>query len=477
MGVAVLARVDVGLLRRPRLHMNLLPDFFTRRPGREPKPSEQTHRVDEDAAVLQRHLEAEANQALRKGALFALLPPALGCVLLPLLMWTGLARGLHMQVLFSLLSSVFCGALYLLARQERVRGGWAWAVMLPFVSMPTGFFLLSHALMPSGAATFIAGPISHVYFVVLAVTAFVFDFRLSVVASVVAAVGYQLCYLLAREGLRSISSPDPLLVQSLTSIPTNTIKPLMILFGGLILAALSVVTRRMVERVLREERQKNLLSRLFGQYVSEEVKERLLRDPHAKRGERKEVVVLFSDLRGFTEYGESADPEEIVERLNAYFDAMGGAIAEHGGVIDKFIGDAVMATFGGLVPLENPSASGLAAAREMRRRLEALNARWRREGRVPFDSGIGLHVGEVVLGAIGSQQRKDFTVIGDAVNTASRVESLTKQYGQPILVTSALHSRLPEALRGACQPLGTAQVRGRRAALELYGVPDDIPPA
>ncbi len=430
------------------------------------------HRGADDAAVLQRHLVAEANAALRKGALFSLLPAVTGSLVLPVLMAMGLVQGLYVPVLFCLLCVGVCSTLYVFARRERVHGWRSWAVLLPFASLPTVFFLMSHALMPSGAATFITGPISHLYFLTLAVVGFLFNFRLSAVASLVAAGGYQLCFLLARDGLKTISAPDPLLVQELTSTSLHSFKSLMILFGGLTLAALAVVTRRLVVRVLREERQKNLLSRLFGQYVSEAVKERLLKDPLAQRGERKEVVVLFSDLRGFTEYGETAAPEEIVEQLNAYFDAMVGAITSRGGVIDKFIGDAVMATFGGLVPLENPSASALEAAREMRERLEALNARWRQEGRTPFDNGIGLHVGEVVLGAIGSEQRKDFTVIGDAVNTASRVESLTKQYASPLLITGALYARLPEPLKARCQPLGQAQVKGRRAALELYGVPD-----
>lgn len=425
-----------------------------------------------DTAVLQRHLVAESNAMLRKGALSALLLAVVAVVILPVLMWKGLARSLHVPWLFCLLCMVACSTLYLLARRERVHGWRAWAVLVPFGSLPTVFFLMSHALMPSGAATFITGPMSYLYFVTLAVAGSVFNFRLAVVASVVAAGGYQLCFLLAQSGLRTISAPDPLLVQELTSTSINSFKSLMLLFGGLTPAVLSRVTRRLMVRVMGEEREKNLLSRLFGQYVSEEVKQRLLRDPLAQTGERKEVVVLFSDLRGFTEYGETAAPEEIVERLNAYFEVMVSAIRAHGGVIDKFIGDAVMATFGGLVPLENPSVAALEAAREMRRRLKALNARWQQAGQAPFDNGIGLHVGEVVLGAIGSEQRKDFTVIGDAVNTASRVESLTKQYGHPLLITGALYGRLPASLQALCQPLGTAQVKGRRATLELYGVPE-----
>lgn len=420
--------------------------------------------------LLRRSLTAESNAALRKGALFALAPAVMGSLFLPLLMVAGIARGLWVPWFFSMLCLVACFALYVLARRGRVYGWRAYAVLLPFVSLPTFFFLMCHALLPAGAATFFNGPISLLYLVTLAVTGFRFDFRLSATAGVVAAGGYLLCFLLARPALRTLSAPDELMVQDLTSAPIHVIKALMLLFGGLTVGALAVVTKRLAVRVQREEREKSLLSRLFGQYVSEEVRERLVNDPHAQAGERKTLVVLFSDIRGFTEYGEEADPEDIVRRLNAYFDAMVGAIRQHGGVVDKFIGDAVMATFGGLVPLENASAAAVEAAREMRRRLAELNARWAQGGHAPFDNGIGLHLGEVVLGAIGCEERKDFTVIGDAVNTASRVESLTKQYGQPLLITEALFTRLPPHLKELCQPLGAAHVKGRKAALELYGV-------
>jgi adenylate cyclase len=420
--------------------------------------------------LLRRSLTAESNAALRKGALFALAPAVAAAIGIPALMLAGLAQGLWVPWLFTLLCLCSCGALYVLARRGRVHGARAYAVLLPFVSLPTFFFLMCHALLPSGAATFLNGPISLLYFVTVAVSGFLFDFRLSATAGGVAAMGYQFSFLLARPALQSISAPDPLVVQDLTTTPIYAIKSMTLLFGGLTVGALAVVMKRLVIRVQREEREKSLLSRLFGQYVSEEVKEHLLRDPHAKTGERKELVVLFSDIRGFTEYGEAAEPEDIVRRLNAYFDAMVGAIHQHGGVVDKFIGDAVMATFGGLVPLENPSASAVEAAREMRRRLAGLNQQWAREGQAPFDNGIGLHLGEVVLGAIGSEERKDFTVIGDAVNTASRVESLTKQYGQPILVTGALFTRLPPDLQALGQSLGSAQVKGRKAALELFGM-------
>jgi class 3 adenylate cyclase len=438
--------------------------------GEEEKPEAAREGVD---LLLRRSLAAESNAALRKGALVALAFAVAAVLALPVLMVAGLARGLWVPWFFSVLCLVSCGALYGLARRERVHGWRAYAVLMPFASLPTFFFLLCHALLPSGAATFLNGPILLLYFITVTVTGFLFDFRLTAAASGVAAAGYQLSFLLARSELQSLSAEDPLTVQDLTAPPIYFIKSLTIFFGGLTVGALAVVMKRLVVRVQREEREKSLLSRLFGQYVSEEVKERLLRDPHAQTGERKELVVLFSDIRGFTEYGEEAEPEDIVRRLNAYFDAMVGAIRRHGGVVDKFIGDAVMATFGGLVRLEEPCAAAVEAAREMRQRLGELNARWAREGHAPFENGSGLHGGEVVLGAIGSEERKDFTVIGDAVNTASRVESLTKQYG-PILITGALYARLPGHLKALCQPLGAAHVKGRKAALELHAV--EAPP-
>jgi adenylate cyclase len=418
--------------------------------------------------LIERALREEGNAALRIGALVLLALALVNALILPGLIF---GAGLHFLLLpwlFTILCAAICAALWALARRGRVHGARAWLVMLPFASLPTFFFLMIHVAMPSGAATFLTGPISYLYFVVVALTGFLFNFRLSVVAGLVAAAGWLLSYFLARPYFATLSSDDPILLGDIVEPQVWFLKAVMLVFGGLAVGALAVVSRRLVLRAVREAEEKAWVRRLFGAYVSEEVAERLVAEGETAGG-RREVVVLFSDIRGFTSYSEAADPAEVVVRLNAYFDAMVGAITEHGGVVDKFIGDAIMAVFGGLVPLEDPSGAALRASREMRHRLVDLNRRWAKEGISPFETGIGLHRGEVLQGSIGSADRKDFTVIGDAVNTASRLEGLTKELGCAVVMSEAVHERLPDDLAAECRSLGEAPVKGRRAAVALFG--------
>jgi class 3 adenylate cyclase len=347
-----------------------------------------------------------------------------------------------------------------------------YVVFLTTALFPTFFFIAAQLTTPGGAARFLNGPIAYVNLFLVVVVGFVFDARLTLLVSLEAGVGYFVSFLVARDGLAAFRVVEPSLAHEIVSWQDHLVKSVMIVVTGVAMAGLALVVRRLIRRVVAEERQRAAVDRVLGEYVSEEVKERLLQDPSAQRGERKEVVVLFSDLRGFTTMSETVPPEQMVERLNAYFDAMVEAVAASGGVVDKFIGDAVMAVFGGVLPLPDPCAASVAAAREMRRRLAALNAAWQRAGLAPLDNGIGLHVGEVVMGSIGSRRRKNFTVIGDVVNTAARVEGLTRELPEPVLLTEAVWRRLPDELRGACVGRGLRKVKGRKAEVEVYGLPD-----
>ena len=148
------------------------------------------------------------------------------------------------------------------------------------------------------------------------------------------------------------------------------------------------------------------------------------------------ATVLFSDVVGFTALTENADPEALVRQLNEYLSRMTAAVFENGGTLDKFIGDAVMAVWGNVRSRgrAEDAKSAARAALAMRRELWTLNQRWFAEGIVPFAIGIGINQGDVLVGNIGSQQKADPTVIGDAVNLASRLESLTRTYGVDILL-------------------------------------------
>ena len=146
------------------------------------------------------------------------------------------------------------------------------------------------------------------------------------------------------------------------------------------------------------------------------------------------------------------------------------AITADKGVVDKFIGDAVMAVFGGVLDLENPCDSALSAALSMKKALATLNASWEGINDTKFRNGIGIHYGEVLQGTIGSSERKDFTVIGDTVNTASRIEGLTKNYTYSILVTAAFYAKLSEANKNRCVALESVKVKGKEESIMIYGV-------
>jgi len=426
--------------------------------------------VKPDPAALERHLSRESNRALAIAATWATVLAGAGLASVVVLTSLGIndLRFPALYILLCLLASLLVRSL---ANRERLVGTRAWVVLLSYVSLPTGFFLLSHFAAPAGSATYLLGPLSLLYFVLIALTGCRFDHRLSFAAGVVAAVGYFAGAWLAHPVMSQIQVPHPSMYDELVSLPIYALRGMFMIFTGLVVGALAIVARRFAVGVASEQLEREEMRRLFGEYVSDEVVERVRLDA-SRHGERTRVVVLFSDLRGFTTFSEGATPEEIVTRLNAYFDAMVTAIQSHGGMIDKFIGDAIMAVFDGLQPLENPAEAAVDAARDMRKALDALNARWESEGAEPFQHGIGIHLGDVVQGSIGSETRKDFTIIGDAVNTASRVEGLTKDRPGAILVTGVVHERLPAELRDRCEALGGVSIRGKAAEIAVYAVPD-----
>ncbi len=192
------------------------------------------------------------------------------------------------------------------------------------------------------------------------------------------------------------------------------------------------------------------------------------------RGTRRRVIVLFSDLRGFTTMSEHLDPEALILVLNDFLTLMTRCIERHGGMVDKFIGDAVMAIF----PYDDARAGddAIAAALAMRDELERFNRRLGEEGR-SLSIGIGLHAGEVVAGLIGSPQKRDYTVLGDVVNAASRLESMTKQVGATLLVSAAVLDAA-DATKLLARPLGTYAPKGRTHGItvfDIHGVRDRSP--
>ena len=200
---------------------------------------------------------------------------------------------------------------------------------------------------------------------------------------------------------------------------------------------------------LVEGREKRRVKGLFGRYVSKDVYEQLMEDPSLAQlgGRRREMTVLFSDIRGFTAHSEQGEPEDVVATLNEYFSRMVDIVFRHKGTLDKFVGDMVMALFSAPVKDADHADNAVRAAVEMVAELGRLNAKWAQEGKPPLDIGIGINTGEMIAGNIGSETIMSYTVIGDAVNLGSRLESLNKEYGTRIIISDATRSRLKEAFR------------------------------
>ena len=208
---------------------------------------------------------------------------------------------------------------------------------------------------------------------------------------------------------------------------------------------------------------------MFARYVSPDVVSELADsdDPIRLGGESREISVLFSDIRGFTSLSEHAAPEEMVAELNDYFSQMVEVVTDHGGTLDKFLGDGMMAIFGAPVDQPDHAEQACRAALEMLDRLDALNQARAAAGKNELRIGIGIHTGQAVVGNIGSPLfRVDFTAIGDTVNLASRLEGATKDAGCPVLVSAETRQAVGEALSFTAR--GSIVVKGRTAATELF---------
>ncbi len=210
---------------------------------------------------------------------------------------------------------------------------------------------------------------------------------------------------------------------------------------------------------------------VFGRMVSPEVREKLLEGSLSLGGESARVSILFSDIRGFSSLSEEMPPQEVVELLNEYLTEMSIAVRNWGGYINNFIGDAIVVVFGVPIKQENIETRAVFAALEMRERLNSLNKRRLSLGKVPLRNGIGISTGDVVAGQMGSLDRFLYTVIGDAVNVAARLEGLTKDFPDyPILINQATYEALKPNQGFVATDLGEHLVKGRQSHVRIWGI-------
>ncbi|MBM4046490.1 MAG: adenylate/guanylate cyclase domain-containing protein [Planctomycetes bacterium] len=235
----------------------------------------------------------------------------------------------------------------------------------------------------------------------------------------------------------------------------------------LVLGCLSYYVMTRLFSLVADVTQKAQLAR----FLSPEVVELAARDPSLLQlgGKRQSVSMLFADIRAFSSVAEKHPPEEVIGFLNDYFRTTTGVIFSHRGTLDKFMGDALMALFG--APLTHPDDADRAvrAAVEIMQRVADFNRQKAASGFPPILIGIGVNTDEVIAGNVGTDQRMDYTVIGDGVNVAARLEKLTKQYDTKVIISQATYDRLTDKL-GAI-PHGEVTIPGRATPIRIYGVP------
>nr|WP_213285865.1 adenylate/guanylate cyclase domain-containing protein [Bradyrhizobium sp. sGM-13] len=319
-------------------------------------------------------------------------------------------------------------------------------------SMPTVALALHINSMGSVAALGFVTPMTYFIFIILSTLRL--DFWLSTFTGAVAAV--QLFCM-------AMFYHPPTGVEAEPSIYYHAARSLIILICGVLAGAVGHQLRRQFEASIKAATARDRITNLFGQHVSPQVVERLMAEGTKTDSDIRRVAVMFVDFRSFTAGARTRTPQEVVDRLDGAFAVLVDILDRHGGIVNKFLGDGFLALFGAPLEAPDPAHRAVAAAREM---LEA-NARVNEATSWPLRIGIGIHLGEVVAGNIGSPRRKEYTVIGDTVNFASRLEALNKDFNSQFLISEAVRDALGEACRDAVS-LGEVEVRGYERPMAVW---------
>jgi len=304
-------------------------------------------------------------------------------------------------------------------------------------------------------------PAAFIYPIFIVLSALRLDLRLCIFTGAVAGLEYSA---LAMVLISSASSfgVEPILVGT----PHHLFKGFLLFATGVVTGLVTVQVRRRIVKSFEMVEERNRIRRTFGEYVSPVVMDKLLTLKPDLKSEKRNVCVMFLDIRNFTSFAEKRAPEEVVDYLESLFEFMIEVVNRHHGVINKFLGDGFMAVFGAPLSDGSDCLNAIAAAQEILTRVDVEVA----QGTVlPTRVGIGLHAGEAVTGSIGTALRREYAVIGDVVNLASRIEQLNKQFGSQFLISETVWEAALDSL-GDAQPMGAVQVKGRQAPIQIYQV-------
>ena len=311
-------------------------------------------------------------------------------------------------------------------------------------SLPTAALALQINSMGQEAALGFVGPF--IYFIFIILSTLRLDFWLSTFTGFVAAAQLFYMAMFYHPAGAPVSEPN---------LYYHGARSLILLICGMLAGTVGALLRRQFEASIKAATARDRITNLFGQHVSPQVVERLMLEGRGAESDIRRVAVMFVDFRSFTAGARERSPQEVVDRLDGAFAILVDILDRHGGIVNKFLGDGFLALFGAPLQAENAAHHAVAAAREM---LEA-NDRINKATHWPLRIGIGIHIGDVVAGSIGSPRRKEYTVIGDTVNFASRVEALNKEFNSQFLISQAVLDELGEEGKDAVA-LGEVPVRG-----------------
>ncbi|MGA7806131.1 adenylate/guanylate cyclase domain-containing protein [Bradyrhizobium sp.] len=319
-------------------------------------------------------------------------------------------------------------------------------------SMPTIALALHMDNMGTIKALGFVGPIAYFIFIILSTLRL--DFWLSTFTGLVASAELLCMALFYHPAILPDPEPD---------IYYHAARSVFVLICGVLAGAVGVQLRRGFAASIVAATARDRVTNLFGQHVSPQVVERLMAERSDARSDIRQVAVMFVDFRGFTAAARLRSPQQVVDRLDGAFAVLVEILDRHGGIVNKFLGDGFLALFG--APLETPDAArqAVAAARDMLHAMAQINAAssWR------LRIGIGIHFGEVVAGSIGSPRRKEYTVIGDTVNFAARLEALNKEFGSQLLISTAVRDALGQDC-GEAVSLGEVPIRGYERPMAVW---------
>lgn len=325
-------------------------------------------------------------------------------------------------------------------------------------SFPTAYIAMAASFMPAPYA--IVAPPAFLYFFFVILSALRLETRLCVFTGGVAATEYLLVVLFY------VSAQDwPGMAPQLLHPLHHGGKIIILLLSGAVMGFVTHEVRKRMTDAFQSAAERDRVVNLFGQHVSASVVDALMARGARPETEVRHVCVMFLDIRGFTSYAEERTPEEVVSYLNSLYDLIIEAVDHQGGIVNKFLGDGCLAVFGAPISDGRDCRNAVTAALDVLDAVDDAAA----TGRIPATRlGIGLHTGAVVTGSVGSARRKEYTIIGDVVNVASRIEQLTKEHGVALLGSEEVWSEVRSEIDA--REIGSVPIRGRGTEVKVYSL-------